>query len=95
MNVIWLDSAQKQLEESIVYISGDSSKAIAENYVADLFERANKILEFPEAGMIYSNMGRKIIRRLIIDKTKSVFYRIEKDNILILTIRGNRTDWKK
>ena len=95
MNVIWLDSAQKQLEEIIIYISGDSSKAIAEKYVADLFERANKILEFPEVGMIYSNMGRKIIRRLIVDKTKSVFYRIEKDNILILTIRDNRTDWKK
>jgi plasmid stabilization system protein ParE len=37
MNVIWLDSAQKQLEEIIVYISGDSSKSIAEKYVADLF----------------------------------------------------------
>ena len=95
MNVIWLDSAQKQLEELITYITNDSSKQIAEAYVSDLFERTNKILDFPESGMIYSNMGKKIIRRVIIDRTKSVFYRIDKGNILVLTIRDNRTDWKK
>ena len=93
MKVIWLRSARKQLEEILEYISSDSP-AQAEIYVSDLFERTNRILDFPEIGMFYQTMGRHVIRRLVIGKTKSVFYRVEHGNVFVLTIRDDRTDWK-
>ena len=94
MNVIWLESARKQLEEILEYISTDSPQN-AEKYTLELFVRVNNLLQFPDVGKIYTSMGRRAIRKLIVDKTKFVLYRTEKNNVVVLTLRDTRTNWKK
>lgn len=94
MKVIWLLSARRQLEEILAYISTDSPQA-AERYVDDLFDRANEMLEFPEIGTIYNVSGKKIVRKLALDRHKFILYRKIDDAILILNLRDSRTDWKK
>lgn len=61
----------------------------------DIFDRANKSLEFPEIGMIYNVIGKRVIRRLVLDKHKFILYRKIDDGILILNLRDARIDWKK
>lgn len=96
MKIIWLESAREQLEEILEYISQDSPLN-AHKYTAELFARTNNLLQFPDIGTIYSWKGQKVVRRLVIDKTKFILYKIEKknDHLLILSIRDTRTDWKQ
>jgi plasmid stabilization system protein ParE len=93
MKIIWQVAARRKLKEILDYISEDSPNRAIE-YIEDLQKRTEGILLFPEIGMVYHVAGNRIIRRLIIGKTKSVFYRVEKDTIYILTIRDNRQDQK-
>lgn len=53
------------------------------------------MLEFPEIGTIYNVSGKKIVRKLALDRHKFILYRKIDDAILILNLRDSRTDWKK
>ncbi len=94
MKITWLLSARRQLEEILTYISVDNPQ-VAERYVDALFDRANEMLEFSEIGTIYSVSGKKVIRKLVLDKHKFILYRKVDDGIIILNLRDSRTDWKK
>lgn len=94
MKVIWLASAMKHLEETLLYISSDNPVA-AERYVDDIFERATKMLEFPDIGSVYSIQGRKIIRKLVLDKNKFILYRSNGNDILVLDLQDSRMNWKQ
>jgi len=89
MKIIWLNPAIKSLREILEYISQDSPKA-GEKYCHDIYTRVNSLLKFPEAGMVYHLNGKRVVRKIIIAKTKSVFYRVQQDKIYILAIRDNR-----
>lgn len=54
-----------------------------------------EMLKFPEIGSVYNVNGKKIIRKLVLDKHKFILYRQIDDGILILNLRDSRTDWKK
>jgi toxin ParE1/3/4 len=89
MKIIWLNPAIKSLREILEYISQDSPKA-GEKYCNDIYTRVNSLLKFPEAGMVYHLNGKRVVRKIIIAKTKSIFYRVQQDKIYILAIRDNR-----
>ncbi len=91
--IIWQVAARRKLSQILAFISAESPAA-ARKYTDELFERTNGILEFPDIGGIYSVNGEIVVRRIIIDKTKSVLYRSAKGKIFILDIHDNRLDWK-
>lgn len=93
MKIVWQVAARRKLIETLDYISEDNPNRAIE-YIEDLQKRTEGLLLFPELGTIYHIAGNRIIRRLIIAKTKSAFYRVEKDVIYILAIRDNRQDQK-
>jgi len=89
MTIIWQIAARRKLIEIYDYISSDS-KENASKYVQDIRKRTNNILAFPEIGKVYNISGTKVVRRVIIAKVISVYYRVEKDRIYVLTIKDNR-----
>ncbi len=93
MKIIWLMPAQRDLEAIMDHIAIESGIA-ARKYGAEIYARVNGLLLFPESGQIFSLQSGKIIRKIVIGKTKTVFYRIAKEKIYILSIQDNRQDWK-
>ncbi len=93
MEIIWLKPAQRGLESIMDYIAQESLVS-ARKYGSEVYARVNGLLKFPESGQIYSVQSGKIIRKIIIGKTKTVFYRVGRQKIFILSIQDNRQDWK-
>jgi plasmid stabilization system protein ParE len=93
MRIIWQIAARRKMIQILTFISAESPTA-AKKYTDEIFERTNAILQFPEIGTIYSTSNHTVVRRVIIDKTKSILYRIENNNVFILNIMDNRQDWK-
>jgi len=94
MKIVWLVAARNQLESILEYISLDSHKA-AEKYTSGLFSKTNDLLKHPDIGMVYTTKGNKVVRRLIIDKTKFILYRVDEKCITVLVLVDARTNWKK
>jgi plasmid stabilization system protein ParE len=92
--IIWQTPAMNKLNEIMDYIANDSPKA-AHKYGLEIYTRVNELLKFPDVGTIYSVSGQRITRKLIIGKTKSIFYRTTKNTIFIIAIQDNRQNWKK
>jgi plasmid stabilization system protein ParE len=93
MRIIWQIAARRKLTQILAFISADSPTE-AKKYTNELFDRTNSILAFPEIGKVYNISGDSVVRIIVIDKTKSVLYRVDRDKILILNIFDNRQDWK-
>lgn len=89
MKIIWQNAAIRSLREILEFIAQDSPKA-GEKYCHEIYTRVNSLLQFPEAGMIFHVTDNRIVRKIIIGKTKSIYYRIQKDKIHILAVRDNR-----
>lgn len=93
MKIVWQKTAIKSLREILDFISQDSPKA-GDKYCQDIYDRVNSLLKFPEDGMVFHLNGNRVVRKVIIGKTKSIFYRVQQEKIYILAIRDNRKDSK-
>lgn len=89
MKIIWQNTAIKSLRELLEYISQDSPKA-GEKYCQEIYARVNSLLKSPESGMVFHLNGNRVVRKVVIEKTKSIFYRVQQEKIYILAIRDNR-----
>ncbi len=94
MKIFWNIAAQRKLREIMDYISIDSPSA-AIKYGQEIFNRTNQLLEFPEAGMVFQATGHRVVRKIVIGKTKSIYYRVQKSKIYILSIHDNRQSTNK
>ncbi len=94
MRIIWTTAAQRKLREIMNYISIDSpSEAV--KYGQEIFSRTNNLLEFPDSGTVFQATEHRVIRKIIIGKTKSIFYRIHNANIYFLALHDNRQALKE
>jgi len=89
MKVKWSIRARAKLQQIVNYIAADNPSA-AIKYGNEIFTRTEKLLEFPNAGHVYQINGQNIIRKIIIGKTKTIFYRATEDAIYILALHDNR-----
>lgn len=60
-----------------------------DNFLNKLYERLERIAEYPESG---HHTGRKNIRYIRIDAHRSLFYRIRPDRIQIILLWDSRQD---
>jgi plasmid stabilization system protein ParE len=77
-----------RVAEIASYISKDNPAA-AESWIRKLFAKAAQIADFPASGHSVSEISRSDIRELIWGNYR-VIYRIETNQISILTIRHTR-----
>ena len=85
MKIIWSPLAIDKASEIAEYIAQDKPSA-AENWIDTLFSRIDKLKASPEIGRIIPEINNNQFRELIYGNYR-IIYRIEKNQISILTIR--------
>ena len=84
MNVIWSREALLRLIEIETFIARDSPGRAAK-FVENLIDRAESVSQNPQIGRMVPELSDKSIREIIVKKYRIV-YRIQKDQIEILTV---------
>ncbi len=84
MKVEWSPQALERVSEIARYIAKDNPDA-AEQWVSELFDSVERLVDFPESGRIVPEVGVRRIREVIFGAYR-VIYRV-KDKVQILTVR--------
>ena len=85
MRLDWSDRALGRVRETARYIAADDPAA-ALRWADGLFDAAGRLADFPESGRLAPELEDRVVRELVYGAYR-VFYRIEADAVLILTVR--------
>ena len=85
MKIIWSPLAVDRISEIAEYIAQDNLNASVK-WIDNIFKKIEQLGKFPESGRIVPEMSRNNIRELIYENYRIV-YRIESEQISILTVR--------
>jgi len=88
MKIIWSPLAIDRTTEIAKYIAQDNPSA-AQNWIGSIFSRVEQLQSLPESGRMVPELCRKEIRELIYGNYR-IIYRIDAENIFILTVRHGR-----
>jgi len=85
VRVAWTDRALERVQETARYIAADDADA-ARRWVDELFELVGRLVAFPESGRLVPELEGRGVRELIFGAYR-VFYRLQPDVVLVLTVR--------
>lgn len=85
MRVVWSPLALDRASEIAVYIAHDNAAA-AEKWINTIFAKTERLKTFPESGRIVPEINNNSFRELIYGNYR-IIYRIERNQVSILTIR--------
>ncbi|MBD3385395.1 type II toxin-antitoxin system RelE/ParE family toxin [candidate division KSB1 bacterium] len=88
MKIIWSPLAITRIDEIADYISSDSPQA-ARKWVDDIFQKVERLEDFPSSGRVVPELDRKDIREIFYGHYR-IIYRTTSDEISILTIRHQK-----
>ena len=88
MRIIWSPLAVDRASEIAEYISQDKPSA-AEKWVNSVFSKVEQLESSPEIGRIVPEINNTQFREIIYGNYR-IIYRIEKEQISILTIRHGK-----
>jgi len=88
MKIIWSPLAIDRTTEIAEYIAQDNPSA-AMIWVETLFDKVQILKSSPKSGRIVPETGQEDIRELIYGNYRIV-YRVEKNNISVLTVRHGK-----
>ena len=88
MNIVWSPLAVDRASEIASYIAQDKPSA-AEKWIKTVFSKVEQLKSAPEIGRIVPEIGNNQFRELIYGNYR-VIYRIEAEQISILTIRHGK-----
>jgi plasmid stabilization system protein ParE len=88
MKIVWSPLAIDRVSEIAGYIAQDKPAA-AEKWVKTVFSKVSKLKSSPEIGRIVPEIENNQFRELIYGNYR-IIYRIEKNQISVLTIRHGK-----
>ncbi|PID46167.1 MAG: plasmid stabilization protein [Proteobacteria bacterium] len=88
MKIIWSPLAVDRVAEIANYIATDKPTA-AEKWVDGVFSKAENLTSFPKSGRIVPELNKAQYREIIYGNYRIV-YRIEEEQISILTVRHGK-----
>lgn len=88
MRIVWSPLAVDRASEIAHYIGRDKPSA-AEKWVAAVFSKVDRLRTSPEIGRAVPEIGNERFRELLYGNYRIV-YRLETDQIAILTIRHGK-----
>jgi addiction module RelE/StbE family toxin len=88
MKIIWSPSAIDRASEIAEYIAQDKPSA-AEKWIDTVFSKVERLKSSPEIGRVVPEIKSDQFRELIYGNYR-IIYRIEKEQISILTIRHGK-----
>ena len=82
--LIWTEPALLDLDEIADYIALDDPAAVS-NYVQKVFDRVERLELYPNSGKRPAELLRTPYREVVVPPCR-IFYRTEKDHVLILHV---------
>jgi plasmid stabilization system protein ParE len=92
ITISWTKRALGNFNKILNYLQRDFGEKTTKTFVIKVHNFIENLMDFPELGAIQNQ--EKEIRGFVISKQISIFYRIQKDQIIILNIFDNRKDSK-
>jgi plasmid stabilization system protein ParE len=88
MKIVWSPLALERVNEIDDYIAENSVEA-ARVWLIDVFGAVESLKEFPESGRVVPEVKRPNIREIIF-KNYRVIYRVERNQVAVLTVRHSK-----
>nr|CAP47754.1 putative integron gene cassette protein [uncultured bacterium] len=89
--VIWSPSSTDDANSIAEFIAKDSPHTAA-LFVERLFEKTDRLAEFPQSGRIIKEIGRETTREIIFGNYR-IMYLIEDDDVWITAVVHGARDW--
>jgi addiction module RelE/StbE family toxin len=86
MKIFWSPLSVNRLEEIFEYISKDNSSA-AQKMIEKIFKKVETLSDYPNRGRKVPEAKREEIREVFLGEYR-IIYRVEKNKLLVLTIRN-------
>ena len=93
MRVTISERAEKNLDDMVHYLDAEWSVRIRKKFLDLLLKKIEMIKQMPL--MYEASLTKKTIRLCVVNKQTSMYYRVKKDEIEIVTIQSNRKNPKK
>lgn len=92
MKIIWSTLAMERVVEIGEYIARDRANAAAD-WVAGIFAAVRPLARFPRSGRPVPESARTDLREIIYESHR-VVYRTDPDQVVILTVRHTRQEFR-
>lgn len=92
----WLEEAQAELNETLVYVSREFGERVAERVYSEAKDCAQRLTCFPDMGMRYRNLfykGKEV--RVFHLRKSSIIYCYDNETLIILSFWNNQRDDSK
>ena len=93
LTIRWSKRAEKKFDQIIAYLLSEWNEKVTATFVKKVYDFIDTLADFPEIGIMENK--EKEIRGFTIIKQVSIFYHIEKHQIIILDFFDNRQSPKK
>jgi len=82
--IVWMPSALDDLKSIRDYIAKDS-EYYASKFLDGVFDKAERLVEFPLSGRIVPELGNPSVREIIYGSYR-IIYEISNNNVFVLTV---------
>lgn len=90
LSVIWSPKAEETFDEITDDLLESWSEKVVRRFVQETFETIDRIAIFPHSSPSFKSDPN--IRRAIVNKHVSLFYRVQEEKIELITFWSNRQD---
>lgn len=89
MEVVWTQKAEQDYYRQIDYLLEHWNEATAESFIDQVFKTIDRIVIHPQ---LYAPTDYPRVRKAVLNKHVSLFYRAEEEKIILLRFWPNRQD---
>lgn len=88
--ILWTDHALSELENTVIYLEENWTERELKNFSRELDNTIELISKNPELFQVSGK--RKNVRRVVVARFNTLYYRINTDSVEILSFFSNRQD---
>ena len=93
LDIRWTTRADIKLDHLIIYLESEWGESVVKAFMKKLYDFLEILSEFPEIGSM--QYPEKKIRGFSLTKQVSIFYKIDKNQNILLDLFDNRSDPKR
>lgn len=90
LEIKWTKRADSKLDHLLTYLEQEWGENVVKIFMIKLYSFLEILAEFPEIGAM--QVPKKGIRGFTLTKQIKIFYKVEKDQIILLDFFDNRSD---
>ncbi len=92
LKIVLNKRADRKIDKTLEYLNSEWSGKIAGEFIENLFNTIELLSSFPESGIVVDK--EKKIRGFLLTKQIKIYYRAEKDKLIVLNLIDTRQEQK-